>query len=156
MPAMTTAEHLLDDLATNGGGTYSRYGAVILPFRPKSGYAVAYDGVTIPYRPAEPGHGGQIEFLLRKIAKEHDAGEVGTWLDGDTVYIDAVYYFMPGDAGYRAAIEYAWNLGQKAIYDFEQRRSILITDTLYEMAYNVSRGLEWPPEDRQPGQEYDS
>jgi hypothetical protein len=68
------------------------------------------------------------------------------------VYLDAVHYFMPGRSGLNAAIEYAYNLGQKAIYDFEQRRSIRVTESEYQRAYAEARGLE----DRRPGQSYDS
>ena len=135
---MSTMNMLRNDILNHGGGTYAIIKGQFWSMDIKAGYAVAYDGVVVPF--GTPWDG--VERLLRKIAKENDSAYVGTWLDGGEIYLDAVYRFMPGEKALENAMRYAYHLGQKAIYDFGTKQSI---------------GVTWPlHEDRTPGQEYDS
>jgi hypothetical protein len=117
---MSTKNMLRNDILNSGGGTYAIEKGQFWKIEPKAGYAVAMDGVVVPF--GTPWDA--IERLLRKIAKERDADYVGTWLDGDVIYLDSVYRFMPGEHALVNAMRYAYRLGQKAIYDFASKTSL--------------------------------
>jgi hypothetical protein len=112
------------DLATVGGGTYEQ--GTYLPFTPKDGFAVAFNGgvkatvgqVTL----------GWLERWLKAVPTEFEASFVGTWADGDThdlstvVYLDAVRYIRNRDE----AIAFGVAQRQLAIWDFAAGESITL------------------------------
>lgn len=102
--------HLLADLADHGGGTYEA--GTYLPFTPRDGYAVAFiGGVKVSSRGCTLA---VLERWLKAVATEHEASFVGTWLDGDMVYVDAVRYIRSRDE----AIAFGIEQHQLAIWDF--------------------------------------
>lgn len=110
------AAQMLADLANDGGGTYER--STFIPFRPKDGYAVGVGGAKFP------ASGFTIEvagWLGKACAEEYDELFFGTWLDGETVHIDAVRYFAAGS--FDEAHLLALKLQQAAFYSFADKVS---------------------------------
>ncbi len=112
------ASDVLVDLVNDGGGTYQA--AILVPFKPEDGYAVAVGGVSVATSALTVELAA---FLLKAVAGEYITPYVGTWLDGDVVCIDAVEYWRD----FEYAMDKAREHGQKAIYSFTIKQSIEVT-----------------------------
>lgn len=117
--AKAAAQVVVADLAENGGGTYEV--GTLIPFKPDSGYAVGIGGARLP----AAAFTTQVAYwLLKAVGTEYEANFVGTWLDGGTVYVDAVKYFVPVNRD--RALLLGHELGQKAIFDFSTMEDITL------------------------------
>ena len=104
-----------------GGGTF--HAETCIPFEPIAGYAVAVGGVIL-----DPAITGSFRFrnAWKHVASEFMTLFVGTWLDGDNLYVDAVRYFGPEWRDEAIALGREHN--QLAIYDFAAGESITLVD----------------------------
>jgi hypothetical protein len=105
-----------------GGGTF--FAESCEPFRPSDGYAVAVGGVIL-----DPAITGVLRLrnAWRHVASEFMTSLVGTWLDGDSLYVDAVIWF-PAWQRDRAIAE-GREHNQLAIFDFGTGESLTLTET---------------------------
>lgn len=118
--ATAAANVILADIANSGGGTYET--GTLIPFRPTEGYAVGLGGIKLNTSLATADG---ILWATRHAAAEYGTSFVGTWLDGDTVHIDAVIYFTDKASAVLAGIR----ARQLAIYDFAAGEAINIAYT---------------------------
>lgn len=115
-----TVATVLELTVQNGGGTFEA--GSWLPFEPKHGYAVAFGG----YQPlAKDVDLNALRKLLKTVQGEYDSSFVGTWLDGEKLYVDAVVYTVD----LTRAIELAQSTNQLAIYNFATGESIAVAAT---------------------------
>lgn len=118
MQPISPIADILTDLVARGGGTYEQ--GTYLPFTPRDGFAVAFrGGVKLSSRGCTMA---ALERWLKAVATEFEASFVGTWLDGDTVYIDAVRYIRSP----REAIAFGIEQQQLAIYDFAAGEAVYV------------------------------
>lgn len=108
--------------AEHGGGTFEQ--GTFLPFEPKSGYAVAIGGARV----SAEADLQVVRMLLHVVPQEYEASFVGTWLEGGTLFIDAVRYFAADRR--EAALLAGYQAGQQAIYDFAAGESIYLGEEL--------------------------
>jgi len=113
------ATTIVADLANDGGGTYET--ATLIPFKPEVGFAVGIGGVRYPASLFTPGVAA---WLLRAVGQEYETSFVGTWLDNETVCVDAVRYFAGSNR--KDALLAGYQAGQDAIYDFGMSESIYL------------------------------
>ena len=95
----------------NGGGTF--HAASLIPFTPLRGFAVGVGGVILD---PEKTDGLRLLRTVEALADEFETLFVGTWLDGDDLYVDAVRYFGPDHL--TDAILLGRQCQQQTIYDF--------------------------------------
>ena len=106
---MNSAQNIIADTVQNGGGTYDAI--TYEPYDPADGFAVAIGGARIPADRVTPRLVSKAIALLRQ---EFGTELVGTWLDGDIVYIDAVRHIY--DVGEAKALGREHH--QLSIYNF--------------------------------------
>ena len=111
MATLDRANEAIALTVENGGGTF--HAASLIPFTPLRGFAVGVGGVILD---PEKTDGLRLLRTVEALADEFETLFVGTWLDGDDLYVDAVRYFGPG------FLPEAMLLGrqtqQQTIYDF--------------------------------------
>ncbi len=112
---------ILADLAENGGGTYER--GTLLPFRPDDGYAVGVGGIHLP---ANIFTAEAVGWSTKAVGSEYDTSYVGTWQEGNTVYIDAVVYIKDRTEAMLRGMQ-EW---QTAIYSFAEAKSIFLDEQI--------------------------
>jgi hypothetical protein len=115
-----TFEAAIAQTVDQGGGTFYPNGD---PFTAPSGYAVGIGGIILD--PAIVG-AFRLRHAFRKVNHDFGGSLVGTWLDGESLYVDAVMYFCAQDR--RTAISEGFAHNQLAIYDFETGESITLAD----------------------------
>ncbi len=108
---IATFEAVIARTINQGGGTFYPNGD---PFQPDSGYAVGIGGIILD--PATTG-AFVLRNAFRKVHRTFGGSLVGTWLDHDKLYVDAVMYFCAQDRDLAIAEGYAHD--QEAIFDFE-------------------------------------
>lgn len=103
-----------------GGGTF--WAETCQPFNPEGGYAVAVGGVIL-----DPAITGVLRLrnAWRHVASAFMTSLVGTWLDGDNLYVDAVLYYPAWQR--EEAIAAGRFHNQLAIYDFDAGESITLS-----------------------------
>lgn len=113
---------MLADTVQNGGGTYhAGTSRPFAPFTPGDGYAVAIGGVQMA--PATTGAAELVRWA-NYVTGRYEARFVGTWLDGDVLYVDAVRYFPRPERA--AALKLGREMAQLAIFDFAANDSITL------------------------------
>ena len=120
IPDIATFEAALAQTVDQGGGTFYPNSD---PFTAPSGYAVGIGGIILD--PATTG-AFRLRQAFRKVHRDFGGSLVGTWLDGDLLYVDAVMYFSAQDRDTAIAEGFAHN--QLAIFDFETMESITLAD----------------------------
>jgi hypothetical protein len=118
---LRAANAVLAATVENGGATFD--GRTLLPFTPSDGYAVAVGGTRYP----EAGFDANVlSWMAKAVSSEYETTYAGTWVEGTTVFIDAVKYFA---ADRRAdALAAGRYYGQKAIFDFAAGESIYLDE----------------------------
>ena len=91
IPTEPAGYRILADHRAPGGGTYMA--GDLTPATLTDGYAVAVGGVELADAPdLDPE---AVAAILLDLGQQYHTGHVGTWLDGDIVYLDAVSWFRP-------------------------------------------------------------
>jgi hypothetical protein len=114
---MKTAQEIYEETKVNGGTTTDLLGNV-----PTSGYMVSeLGGVQVPL---DKFSVQDIEHVIteNKQALFGIGAYVGTWIDGDTVYIDYSVNFI----GLGKALAFGRKNGQKAIYSLNTKETIYL------------------------------
>jgi hypothetical protein len=115
----SAAQEALAATVQDGGGTF--YADTLLPCNPPTGFAVGLGGAVLDARFVTTD---TLKETAKRVGQEWAATLIGTWLDGNTLYVDAVRIFA---ADRKAdAITEGIKGNQLAIYDFTTRKSIAI------------------------------
>ena len=120
IPDIATFEAAIAQTVDQGGGTFYPNSD---PFTAPSGYAVGIGGISLD--PATTGP-FRLRHAFRKVHHDFGGSLVGTWLDGDKLYVDAVAWFPAGERVTAIAAARIYN--QLAIYDFAAGESIILAD----------------------------
>jgi hypothetical protein len=117
--AYSAAQDALANTVSDGGGTF--YADTLLPAGLRQGFAVGIGGAILDPRFVDAD---SLATTAKRVGQEFISTYVGTWLDENILYVDAVEVLAPDRL--HDALALARDKGQKAIFDFSTGREITL------------------------------
>jgi hypothetical protein len=108
-------EFVVEDTLSRGGGTYKA--ADLTPVAPLRMWAVGLQGGT--RLPLQSLSSATLAQAFDKVAARSGVGYLGTWVDGDTVYVDPVVL----EPDVKVALSLARIHKQRAIYNLHSHET---------------------------------